>query len=189
MLSYHNMLMTLNSGQAEISLLSRENTFDADGWMSQAKQLHADIEHSRFTAREIVAQHENTKPLKAKVEDATAKVELVETEIAFNNTVTIALEESQRLNHRLEAGRVALRDGHITAAIETLEEVDETLKKDSLFTNTNIISILSENCMRLRQDIVEFLRMHWSEQVTIDKKNGEIQIKKVVGKALIIVYG
>ncbi|KAJ5647132.1 Retrograde transport protein Dsl1 C-terminal [Penicillium lividum] len=160
----------------EISSLSRENTFDADDWIIQAKQLHADIERSRVTAREIVYQHEQTKPLRAKLEDASAKVTLIETEIAFNQAVTETLEEVQRLCQQLESGRATLGAGQIAAAIEQLESTKAAIEADAPFSNTNVMSILSGEVARLRDEIDEASRLRWSDQVKIDRSKGEFRI-------------
>ncbi|KAJ5502284.1 hypothetical protein N7463_005158 [Penicillium fimorum] len=161
----------------EISSLSRENTtFDADDWIIQAKQLHADIERSRLTAREIVEQHEHTEPLQAKVEDARAKVALVETEIAFNQAVAGTLEEVHRLCQQLEAGRAALRNGQITTAIEQLESTDAAVGKDAFFTNTNVMGILFDEVSLLRSEIVEALRSRWADQLKVDRQQGEFHV-------------
>ncbi|KAI3140253.1 hypothetical protein CBS147325_6485 [Penicillium roqueforti] len=160
----------------EISSLSRENTFDADDWIIQAKQLHADIERSRLTAREIVAQHEHTEPLQAKVEDARAKVTLVETEIAFNQAVADTLEEVHRLCQQLETGRAALRSGQITTAIEQLESTDAAVGKDAFFTNTNVMGILSDEVSLLRSEIVEALLSRWADQLKVDRQQGEFHV-------------
>ncbi|KAB8199996.1 hypothetical protein BDV34DRAFT_217579 [Aspergillus parasiticus] len=156
--------------EAEITALSRDNDFDADGWISQAKQLHADIERSRVTAREIVAQHENTNPLQLKVEDAAAKFHLVETEIAFNQAVTHTLEEVQRLCQRLDAGRAILGEGQVMEAIETLEATEQAIKRDNLFSNTTVMHVLLENVSELRREIAEYLRARWSKQLNVDRK-------------------
>ncbi|KAJ5915167.1 hypothetical protein N7454_011279 [Penicillium verhagenii] len=137
----------------EISSLSRENTFDADDWIIQAKQLHADIERSRVTAREIVSQHEHTKPLRAKVEDASAKVALIETEIAFNQAVAETLEEVQRLCQQLESGRTTMGAGEITAAIEQLESTQMAIETDTPFSNTNVMGILSGEIDRAKGEL------------------------------------
>ncbi|EAU34510.1 conserved hypothetical protein [Aspergillus terreus NIH2624] len=162
--------------EAEISSLSRENDFDADGWISQAKQLHADIERSRVTAREIVEQHEHTKPLRLKVEDAAAKVQLIETEIAFNQAVTDTLEEVQRLCQQLDAGRATLAEGKIMNAIDTLEETEKAVRSESLITNTNVSHVLLETVSDLRREITDFLRNRWTEQLRVDKRNGKLTV-------------
>ncbi|OOF97861.1 hypothetical protein ASPCADRAFT_205131 [Aspergillus carbonarius ITEM 5010] len=164
--------------EAEISFLSRENNFDADGWISQAKQLHADIERSRVTAREIVEQHEKTPPLQLRVEDASAKVGLIETEIVFNQAVASALTEVQNLCGQLDDGRTALREGRVMTAIEILEATEHAVKQNSHFTNTNVLHILLENTAGLRKDVVEAVRHSWNGQLLIDKREGKLVISK-----------
>ncbi|PYH47440.1 uncharacterized protein BP01DRAFT_354636 [Aspergillus saccharolyticus JOP 1030-1] len=164
--------------EAEITSLSRENNFDADGWISQAKQLHADIERSRVTAREIVKQHENTTPLQLKVEDAAAKVALIETEIAFNQAVTTALEEVQGLCRQLEDGRSALGDGRIMAVIDTLEAAELAMRQNDHFANTNVLHILLENVAGLRKQIADVIHSQWNEQLKVDKREGKLVVQK-----------
>ncbi|OQE27315.1 hypothetical protein PENSTE_c004G07060 [Penicillium steckii] len=165
----------------EISSLSRENTFDADEWIVQAKQLHADIERSRVTAREIVEQHEQTGPLRSKVEDANAKVGLVETEIAFNEAVAGTLEEVQRLCQQIEAARASLASGQIANAIQQLEATQGALGDDTFFANTNVMSILTIESSRLRQEIEDAVRLRWDQQLHVDCHKGEFRIEKTQG--------
>lgn len=167
--------------------MSRENDFDADSWITQAKQLHADIERSRHTAREIVSQHENTKPLQLKVDDAAAKVALVETEIAFNEAVRNTLEVVDKLCQKLETGRTELRDGKVTAAIEILETTETTIRSDSLFTNTNIMSILSENVAGLRREVVDFLHTRWNDLLSVDRQQRKLCISENGGNVTLDV--
>lgn len=147
----------------------------------QAKQIHTDIERSRLTAREIVAQHEKTKPLESKVVDASAKVDLLQVEIAFNEAVTNTLEEAQNISQRVESGRTALSNGDITAAIETVEEMLDA-SGSNRFANTNLMSILIEDINGLQQEIVDVLVVRWNDQVVIDRQKGDLQIKSIDGK-------
>ncbi|KKK19874.1 hypothetical protein AOCH_003547 [Aspergillus ochraceoroseus] len=164
--------------EAEISSLSRENDFDADGWISQAKQLHADLEKSRLTAREIVKQHENTGPLQSKIEDATAKAGLIEKEIVFNQAVTSTLEEVQRLCQQLDTCRTLYKEGNIIAAIDTLEAVDHAVNRDSSFRNTNVMGILLENIAGLRREIIDFLHVRWDEVLLVDQSEGKLVVSE-----------
>ncbi|KAI2787453.1 hypothetical protein POX_f07817 [Penicillium oxalicum] len=165
--------------EIEISSLSRENhSFDADGWIDQAKHLHNDIERSRQTAREIVAQHEQTGPLRSQVEDAAAKVSLMETEIAFNQAVADTLEEVQRLCDQLEQGRLALAAGEINRAIELLDTTQSGIGKDAFFTNTNVMSILSLEVARFKEEVENTLSMRWNEQLKIDRQSGTLEVAR-----------
>lgn len=132
-----------------------------------------------MTAREIVAQHEQTNPLRAKVEDASAKVGLIQTEIAFNLAVAETLEEVQRLSQQLEAGRAAIAISQIPTAIEKLESVKAAISEESSFSNTNVMSILSEKVTKLRKEIEEALRVRWNEHLGIDGEKGEFRVDNV----------
>ncbi|KAL5342609.1 hypothetical protein BJX70DRAFT_386099 [Aspergillus crustosus] len=177
-LSKESELIAQAKGQVEteISTLSRDNDFDVDDWISQAKQLHADLERSRLTARAIVKQHENTGPLHLKVDDAAAKVDLVEREIVFNQAVTNTLEEVQSICQQLETTRTLCHDGRITAAISNLETVEESLNSDSYFRNTNVMGLLSEHVAAMRREVVDYLHNRWNNILQLDHKHGKLTV-------------
>lgn len=125
-----------------------------------------------------MAQHEHTSPLRSKVEDASAKVGLIETEIAFNQAVAETLKEVQRLCQQLENGRVALANGELTVAIGQLESTKAAIGKDAFFTNTNVMSILTLEVARFREQIENTLRLRWQEQLKVDRQRGEFQVNK-----------
>lgn len=134
-----------------------------------------------MTAREIVEQHEQTGPLRSKVEDANAKVGLIETEIAFNEAVAGTLEEVQRLCQQIEAARASLASGDISTAIEQLEAIQGALGDDTFFANTNVMSILTIESSRLRQDIEDAVHLRWDKQLYVDCHKGELRIEKAQG--------
>lgn len=117
-----------------------------------------------------------------KVDDAVAKVGLIETEIAFNQAVTETLEQVQKISEMLDAGRAAIRDGQIMIAIDTWEAVNRVIKEDSLYANTNILGILSENAAGLHREIESSLQRCWSEQLTVDKQEGRLTVSNHGGK-------
>lgn len=120
--------------------------------------------------------HESTRPLELKVVDAAAKVNLIQTEITFNEAVTITLEEVERLCQQLEAGRASLREGGIMEAIDILEETETDVNAESLFADTNVKSILSENVAGLRQEIAGFLIARWNDLLSIDREQHKLLI-------------
>lgn len=134
-----------------------------------------------MTAREIVAHHEHTSSLQSKVEDANAKVELIETEIAFNQAVAEALEEVQRLCQQLESGRTALASGEIAIAIQHLESTKTAVQGDSFFTNTNVIGILSAEVTQLQQEIEDAVNQRWREQLKFDRSRRTFQVTGAEG--------
>lgn len=116
--------------------------------------------------------------MQLKVEDASAKVRLIQTEIAFNQAVTRTLEEVRELCQRLDAGRRNLEDGRIMAAIDTVDAVEHSVQKDSLFANTNVKHILVQNVAELRNQIAEDLRARWNNLLKVDKQAGSFEVAK-----------
>lgn len=101
---------------------------------------------------------------------------MIETEIAFNQAVTDTLVQVQRLSQQLESGRAALQNGQISVAIDGLQSIDEAIGKDTFFSNTNVMSILSIELARFRQEIEEAVRLRWGEQLKIDRQKGEFNV-------------
>uniref|UniRef100_A0A093V1P7 Centromere/kinetochore protein zw10 like n=1 Tax=Talaromyces marneffei PM1 TaxID=1077442 RepID=A0A093V1P7_TALMA len=162
----------------EINSLSRDTVSDVDGWMSQARQLRADIERSRETARNIVAQHERTQPLRARVEDAAAKVKLINTELAFNEGVTHVLEEVQKFSAYISSGRKAVEGERINESITSLEAAQEFLQSSNLSKYSNVASLVQGRSSSLRNDIVNLLLSCWTRQVRVSKNELEIRPNK-----------
>lgn len=103
-------------------------------------------------------------------------MDLIETEIAFNQAVTDTLEEVQRLSQQLESGHAALRNGKVSTAIDVLQALDEAIGNDTFFSNTNVMSILSTEVARFRQEIEEALHLRWTEQLKFDRRKGEFHL-------------
>ncbi|OKL64638.1 hypothetical protein UA08_00177 [Talaromyces atroroseus] len=160
----------------EINALSQGTASDVDGWISQARQLRADIERSRETARDIVAQHERTQPLQDKVKDASAKVQLITNELAFNEAVTDVLGEVQKFSSHIFNSHKAVEEEDIDNSITSLEAAERLLESHNLMRYTSISSILRERVSSLRTSIVDLLLSCWARQVRLSKNEFEVII-------------
>lgn len=150
--------------------------------MSQARQLHADIERSRETAREIVAQHESTVPLRSVVKDASAKVELVQTELAFNEAVTGILEKVKDFSSRIDDGLKAVEEERIADAINYVDSAESFLGSAELSDYDRLSSILHESLWHLRKSVEELLLLQWTSEVRINKSEMTLFINNTSGK-------
>lgn len=104
----------------------------------------------------------------------------METELAFNEAVTTALEEVQSVVDQLKTGRDALENGQILSAIKTLEQLESGLANRRSVMNTNVTSILAENVAAFRTDLVQQVQARWREQVHVDKA-GECSVTRDKG--------
>ncbi|EEQ88612.1 uncharacterized protein BDCG_03732 [Blastomyces dermatitidis ER-3] len=156
----------------EISLLSRDTASDVDGWISQAKQLHEDIERSRSTAREIIRQHEIGQQLQGQVTDASKKVELLENEIAFNEAVTRKLEDIRTIDYRISSALMAIDQDGLETATGLFEEIEMLMKTTDLPPTTPVLRVLSGNVAGLRTAIATTALQKWNSLVKLDSKLG-----------------
>ncbi|KLJ10717.1 hypothetical protein EMPG_13911 [Blastomyces silverae] len=160
----------------EISVLSRDTASDVDGWISQAKQLHEDIERSRSTARDIIRQHEIGQQLQSQVTDASKKVELLENEIAFNEAVARNLEDIRTIDSRISSVQMAIEQDDLETATGLFEEIEMLMKTTDLPSTTPILRVLSGNVAGLRTAMATTTRQKWNSLVKIDSKLGQMTV-------------
>ncbi|OJD18741.1 hypothetical protein AJ78_01278 [Emergomyces pasteurianus Ep9510] len=160
----------------EICALSRETASDVDGWISQAKQLHEEIERSRSAAREIVRQHEKGQQLQRQVTDASKKVELLESEIAFNEAVTRNLEDIRTIDYHISSVQLAIDKNDLETATGLFEEIEMLMKTTGLPSNTPVLRVLSGNVAALRTTMATTVRQKWDSLVKVESKSGQMTV-------------
>ncbi|QSS62211.1 hypothetical protein I7I51_04388 [Histoplasma capsulatum] len=160
----------------EIASLSRETASNVDGWISQAKQLHEDIERSRSAAREIVRQHEIGQQLQSQVMDASKKVELLENEITFNEILARNLEDVRTIDYRISSVQMAIEQDDLETATGLFEEIEMLMKTTGLPPTTPVLRVLSGNVTGLRTALVSTAQQKWNSLVKIDSKLGQMTV-------------
>ncbi|EFR01667.1 hypothetical protein MGYG_04669 [Nannizzia gypsea CBS 118893] len=155
--------------EKEISALSQDKASDVDEWISQAKQLHEDIERSKLTAREIVKNYEKTQAIQNKVEDTAAKVSLLKRETAFTQSLRETLENARVIDRNIDAAQVSCNDNDLEAAIQKLDKVNQDLDQLALPRDSTIITILADKASAVRGSLCATLQRSWSDLVHIDK--------------------
>jgi protein transport protein DSL1/ZW10 len=169
----------------EIDSLNEKTAPDVDGWITQAKKLHADIEWLKITAREIITEHEKTRLLHLDVADTSGKVELLKTEIAFNETLVEILEGVHALSQRLNVGQNAIEGGSITEAIESLEEVERTVERPEFRQYSSLKRVTLESAYVLRSSIIDDLRSSWSSAIRINRSESHLQVSTSEGESIL----
>lgn len=166
--------------QADIRERSRETAPDVDGWISQAKQLQAEIEESRALAREIVRQSDAGKALDDRVGDASSTVDLLKGEVTFNETLVKTLEHIQRIQQMLNSVQEAALGDRLVDAIVRLEKAQEQIGLLRSFENTTIATLLKGKAAELHKAIVETIEECWNDLIQMDRSTGRISIKNEV---------
>lgn len=165
-----------NEVKQEIRSLSSRTAPDIDTWISRAKELQVDIQRSRDTARQIVAQAEAGRELKAKVEDSGNKVQLLEKEVSFNETLTGTLEHIRFASGVLQQAQDEAVKGRIQAALEKLEQAEASIGGLQSVEGSKAVGILTKRAGALRDSLKEAALAGWNRLVDVSYDTKSITI-------------
>ncbi|KAI7346424.1 hypothetical protein KC354_g14272 [Hortaea werneckii] len=170
-----NLLQSLKQAQDEVKKdirsLSKGTAPDIDDWISKAKTLQQDILRSRDTARQIVAEHEAGRELKAKVQDKATQVRLLEKEVAFEDTLGGTLEHIRYANGVLQSVQNEAVGGDLTKALSKLETAQESIDGLESVKETKAFGLLQGRAKHLRDGLKETATAKWNEAIAIkDRK-------------------
>jgi centromere/kinetochore protein ZW10 len=156
--------------QTEIRSLSSTSAPDIDGWIAQAAALETSLARSRDTARSIVEEAAAGRALLAHVEDAAAKVALLERELKLSETLEGALDTLQVIVGLIESSNNALGEDEISGALDKLlqaEKVLTGLRRDGRgVRDCRAVGLLEKRISAVRGSIVDEVLEYWRELVT-----------------------
>ncbi|KAK3072531.1 ribosome biogenesis protein ytm1 [Teratosphaeriaceae sp. CCFEE 6253] len=168
-----------NEVEQEVKGLSKNTAPDIDTWITRAKDLQADIQRSRETARQIVAEHEVGRDLRATGEEAGRKVRLLEKEVAFEETLAGTLEHIAYADGVLDAAQEHAVLADVQKALRELEEADASIAGLDALKDTRACGLLQSRAAQLRENLCETATEFW---------NGFIQVNHE-GRTIIITEG
>jgi protein transport protein DSL1/ZW10 len=177
-----NLLEELRKAQDEVKneirTLSKNTAPDIDTWISRAKELQADIVRSRDTARQIVAEHEAGQALKAKVEDTRKKVQLLEKEVTFEETLAGTLEHIRYANGVLDASQEEAVNGNVKDSLRHLEEAEGSIGGLEGVRDTKAFELLQRRAGQLRDNLNETATEFWSYCIAVDHEERKLAVHK-----------
>ncbi|KAH0563008.1 hypothetical protein GP486_002428 [Trichoglossum hirsutum] len=163
--------------------LSNEAAPDIDGWISQASQLHADIEKSKEVAHEILHRAEEEKLLQERLEDVTSKLDLLIGEVRFNETLAGTLEQVYTIQKRLDQVQEGALSGRLTEAIEDLNKADDDIARLQSIGNATVVGLLRDRATDLRRAIVENVGDYWGALIEVNRSEGRITVRNELQKS------
>jgi len=146
---------SLISFQNQVRQLSKDSASDIDGWIAQAKQVQADIERSKQAAREIVQQAEANTSLKERVLDATAKVGLLDKEVAFNESLTAILDDIRSTSTVLNEAKNDIVKSKIATALSRLQTANAAVGRLEKVTSTRAYELLQRRLVAVKASLQE----------------------------------
>jgi centromere/kinetochore protein ZW10 len=160
----------------EIRTLSSKTAPDIDTWISRAKELQVDIQRSRETARQIVAEAEAGRELKAKVKDSGNKVALLEKEVSFNEGLTATLEHIRYASGILMRAQDEAVKGCIQTALEKLEQAESSIGGLQGVEGSKSVGILTKRAETLRENLKDSAIVGWNSLVSASYEEKSITV-------------
>jgi protein transport protein DSL1/ZW10 len=165
--------------QTDIRGLSQNSSSDVDEWIAQARRLQEDIERSKAVAREVVKEYEDGQNLSATVQDAKAKLALLQNETSFNRGVTLSLEETWSVDKDLNEAESTLTTGRLIELATNIKQLrirtgrlpESNAKDINNARATRIYGAVVEGLSDAVNSMVEFQQVDKLQQVTVNHGN------------------
>jgi protein transport protein DSL1/ZW10 len=155
--------------QTDIRALSQNCSSDVDEWITQARHLQENIQRSKVVAREIVKEYEGGHNLLSRVQDARAKLDLLQQETLFNQAVTLSLEDTWSLDRDLNEAESILANGRLVDLVADIEQLSIRIQR---LAGSNAKDINAGRVLRIREVVVEGLTVAASSMVGFPKVDG-----------------
>ncbi|KAI5793186.1 Centromere/kinetochore Zw10-domain-containing protein [Geopyxis carbonaria] len=166
-----------NDVKEEVRLVSRQNATEVDSWITQARQLHADIEAAKSQADEILKLADDEKALAIALEDAESQERFLKAEIGFSESLTSVLGQLQLIGTTLTQVDVAISRGELDQAVSILGGADDALEKLEGFEEIIVVGLMKEKGKQLRELLVNRAEEAWGRMIRADVNNSLVEIK------------
>ena len=160
----------------EIRRLSASSAADVDTWIARAEELRLDIQRSRVTARQIVADAEATEGHKAVVDDRQSKIALLEEEVQFNGELRQKLENVHQTDTFIRHAQEYAVQGDVKAALTRLNDAEANLVAWKNPQGSRAREILSTRADAVRRDLVEMTSGYWNTVFKVHANEGMFQV-------------
>ncbi|KAK5112922.1 hypothetical protein LTR62_003744 [Meristemomyces frigidus] len=167
-----------NKVKDEIRTLSKDTAPDVDTWIVRAKELQEDIVRSRDTARQIVAEHEAGRKRKAQAEDTRRKVQLLEHEVLYEETLAATLEHVRFVNGALDVVQREAVASNLKECLRRLEEAEESIGGLEGVRETKAWGLLQVRAMQLRDGLGQAATECWGRLIRVDYEARRVTVKE-----------
>ena len=152
--------------------------------MSEARQLRNDIEDSKKLAEEIATEAQHQAELQTQVDDAAAKVELLQGEVLFNEALTDILQQIHDIRDTLDTGHAALVADNLKDAVASVQEAESRLESLRGCQNTRVFELVRIQIADYREVVGARLAELWDSLISVDVKASTVTIKEEISGGL-----
>ena len=138
-----------------------------------------------MTAREIVIQHEKGQQLQRQATEAAERLEDLQNEILFTQTISETFEEVRTIQAQFASAYDALDGGQPHEAFTRLREIETSLETTRIPEPSHVSRILSSKRSELRDSIGNALTEKWKEFAKIDASGRRMTISNSMDSSVI----
>ncbi|KAF2857268.1 hypothetical protein K470DRAFT_260994 [Piedraia hortae CBS 480.64] len=160
----------------EIRAESRAAAPDIDGWIAQAQCLHRDVAKCRESAKEIADEHEAVRKLLEEAQEKALTAELLQKEVAFEETLAGVLEHIRFANTMLDRAQNEAVGKDLEKAVQQLETAQDSIGGLEGVGNTKAIDLLKERAEELSQSLREMVTERWNELIKIHPEKRSVTV-------------
>jgi centromere/kinetochore protein ZW10 len=159
----------------EIKADSKDEAGNVDAWIAQAKKVQEDIARCKVESKRIVEEHQQLQVLRDQATDYQRKVDLLETEIVFTNSLNHELLNVSLATQSLRDVEQCLTRNDPCAAATKLQELDKNSTTHLKSRTTTIIRDLKDE-LRLKARFQ--LEQKLSQQIVVrrDPRKGSLEV-------------
>ncbi|KIV78028.1 hypothetical protein PV11_09793 [Exophiala sideris] len=168
-----NISETQRELKEEITTTSKDGVGDVEQWMLQAKQVQEDIARCREESQRIVEEHRHVQALREEAIDYHRKVELLEAEVEFTETLKKELDDANTTAKSLRDVEDCLLKDDPCAAATRIQGLDNW--------TTNVLGSRTSTIIRDLRDELRLktrvrLEARLNAQISIVKEQEEARI-------------
>lgn len=110
------------------------------------------------------------------MQDASAKVLLLQSEIEFNDALITVLGQIQGLDNKFGDVKESFAQDNFLEAISTLDEIQKSITGPSPLSRSHAITILQKRASDTHEYIAEDLQRIWRSLVTVNRTERSVRI-------------
>ncbi|KIW71933.1 hypothetical protein PV04_00159 [Phialophora macrospora] len=159
----------------EIKADSKDEAGNVDAWIAQAKKVQEDIARCKIESQRIVEEHQHLQVLRDQATDYKRKVDLLESEINFTNSLNHELLNVSLATQSLRDVEQCLANDEPCAAATKLQELDKNSTTNLKSRTTTIIRDLKDE-LRLKARFQ--LEQKLSQQILVrrEHRKGSLEV-------------
>ncbi|KAK5318233.1 ribosome biogenesis protein ytm1 [Exophiala xenobiotica] len=160
----------------EIKAASEDDAGDVDEWIAQAKRVQEDIARCKEESKRIVEEHQHVQALRDEATDYERKVELLEAEIDFTETLRRELDPANTATAALREVEDCLLEGNPSAAAAKIQELDKKTEHTVRSRTSTILRDLRDE-LRLKARVQLETKLNFQISVHRDQHEASITVR------------